>query len=76
MDLSAIALRGLDQAQAKLEKSAARLASSGALSPDGDTVDLSAEVVALLSAKNAFAAGIKVLRTADEMQRQTIDLLA
>ncbi len=79
MDLSAIALRGLDMAQAKLERVANLLVAVGEASPEAapvDTVDLSAAVVSLLSARNEFAANIKVLRTADDMQRQVLDLMA
>jgi hypothetical protein len=45
MDLSAIALQGLEQGQAQLQQAATSLAGAGAESPDGaslDTVDLSA----------------------------------
>ena len=47
MDLSAIALQGLQQADAQLNAAASKIASFGASSPDGaglDPVDLSAEV--------------------------------
>ncbi len=77
MDLSAIALQGLEQAQVQLEKTATRLASAGA--PDGatwDTVDLSAEMVALLSAKNQFSANLSTLKIADEIEKNVIDLMA
>lgn len=79
MDLSAIALQGLDQAQAALESAATKIASVGTLSPDSpgvDSVDLSAEMVALLSAKNAFSVNIATLKVADEVQKSTIDILA
>ena len=79
MDLSAIALRGLDIAQAKLERVTNRLAAAGQVSSGGasvDTVDLSTAVISLLSARNEFATSIKVLKTADDMQRQVINLLA
>ena len=79
MDLSAIALQGLGQAEAQLETAAARIASAGALSPDGanaDTVDISTEIVALLSAKNQFSLNLTTLKLADEVQKNTIDLLA
>ena len=55
MDLSAIALQGLQQAESQLNQAAAGIASFGAASPDGaglDTVSLSAEMVALMSAQN------------------------
>jgi hypothetical protein len=79
MDISAIALQGLEQADAQLDKVATRLASAAALSPDGssaDTVDLSAEMVALLSAKNQFSVQVAVLRVAGEIQDNAVDLIA
>jgi flagellar hook protein FlgE len=79
MDLSAIALQGLEQAQVQLEQSATRLAGAGTASPDGanlDIVDLSAEIVALMSAKTQFSANLSTLKTADQIQRNVIDLMA
>jgi len=79
MDISAIALQGLQQAEAQLDQAATSIASFGAASPEGaglDTVDLSAEVVALLSAKNQSAANLGTLKVADEMQKAVIDLIA
>ena len=80
MDVSAIALSGLQQAQSQFEQSAAKVASAGATASTGgmptDTVDLSAEMVAQLSAKNQFSANLSMLKTADQMMKSTIDLLA
>ncbi len=79
MDLSAIALQGLEQADAQLEKAASRIASAAALSPDGsnvDTVDLSAEMVALLSAKNQFSVEVATLKVAGEVQKNEVNLIA
>ena len=79
MDLSAIALQGLDQAQVQLQNAATRLAGAGADSPDGaglDTVDLSTEIVALMSAKNQFSANLSTLKTANQIQKNAIDVMA
>jgi flagellar basal body rod protein FlgG len=79
MDLAAIALQGLEQASVQLEKAATSLAGSAASSPDGsnvDIVDLSAEMVALLSAKNQFSVEIATLKVADEVQKNAVNLLA
>jgi len=79
MDLSAIALQGLQQAEINLDKAATRIASFGADSGDGanvDTVDLSAEMVALMSAKNEFSVNLKTLETANEVQQSLIDVIA
>ena len=79
MDLSAIALQGLQQADAQLNAAASKIASFGASSPDGtglDSVDLSAEVVALMSARNHSEANLATLHTASEIQKNVIDLMA
>jgi len=79
MDLSAIALQGLVQGQVQLERAATRLAGAGAGSPDGaslDTADLSAEVVALMSAKTQYSANLSTLRTADQLQKNVLEVMA
>lgn len=78
MDISAIALRGLQQASNQLDRGATRIASFGAESetPGVDSVDLSEEMVALMSAKNQLSFNISVLKTADEVEQSVIDLLA
>jgi len=79
MDLSAIALQGVEQGQVQLQNAALRLAGAGADSPDGagaDVVDLSAEMVALMSAQTQFSANLSTLKTADQLQKTTLDLMA
>ncbi|HTR25712.1 MAG TPA: flagellar basal body rod C-terminal domain-containing protein [Terriglobales bacterium] len=79
MDLSAIALQGLQQADAQLEAAVTKVASAVDPSADGayvDTVSLSAAMVAMLSAKDQFSADASLVRTADELQKTTIDLMA
>ena len=78
MDMSAVALQGLDQASAQLDAAAARLASAGT-APDGanlDVVSLSEEAVALMSAKTLYSANLSVLNTADQVQKSTMGLMA
>jgi len=74
MDVTAIALQSIDQAQVQLEAAAAGIASDGAQSGDAATVDLSTEVVALLSAKNQFSLGIATLKIADQTQQSALNL--
>ena len=67
MDLSTIALQGLQQANAQLNSAASSIASFQSSTPTGanvDTVDLSAAVVALLSAKNLYSANLATTKTA------------
>jgi flagellar hook protein FlgE len=73
MGIQAVALQGLEQAQSQVEQSARRI-SDATLS--SDTVDLSAETVSLLSARNAFEANLKLAETADRIERGAISLQA
>jgi flagellar hook protein FlgE len=78
MELASIALQGLQQADVQLG-SAGKIASLGGSASGGvniDNVDLSAEVVALMTAKNQFSAILGTLKTLDEVQRHAIDLMA
>jgi hypothetical protein len=79
MDLSAIAVQGLQQAETQLEAAATRIASMGADSSDGmslDTVDLSTEMVALMVAKAQASVSLKTLETAGEIAKNVIDVMA
>lgn len=77
MDILGIAQQGLDQAQGQFEQAARQVtrATIPASQPD-DSLSLSDAAVALLSAKNQFAADINLAKTADEMQKATLNLLA
>ena len=77
MDVIGTALGGLQAAQGMLENSARRLASAGTTTMDGgaDSVDLSAEMTALLSAREQFQINARVIHTADEMQKSLVDIL-
>jgi flagellar basal body rod protein FlgC len=68
------ALGGMRNAQSTLERTAERIA--GAVTPPPDSVDLSAEMVAMLAARNQFQANARVIQTADEMQKRLLDILA
>jgi flagellar basal body rod protein FlgC len=62
-----------------MERIASRLAGAGAASLDGasmDVVDLSVEMVALMSAKTQFAVDLSTLKTAGQIQGNLIDLMA
>jgi len=79
MDPSSIALQGLQQAEVQAETAAAAIAGAGAPSANGsnpDVVDLSAEMVALISAQASFAANIATLETVDRMQKTLLDVTA
>ena len=73
MEISAIALSGMQAAQTRLEHTATRVAH---FSEPEDQVDLSAEMVALMESRNDFAANAKALKTADQMQQSVLDVLS
>jgi hypothetical protein len=76
MDLCGIALTGLDNAREQIETSGRRLASAASPDNPGDTIDLSSAAAQLMAARNQYETNLQVLETGDQMERQTIDLLA
>ena len=77
MDVPSIALQALHQADIQLESAAARIATAGTISPKGinlDRVDLSAEMVTLMSAQTLFEANLATLKTADQELKSVVDI--
>jgi flagellar hook protein FlgE len=80
MDASAIALQGLQQAEYQLNNAAAGIASaageSGGTSNGGnvDVVDLSSEMVALMSAQTLYEANLSTLKTPDQVEQNLVNL--
>jgi flagellar hook-associated protein FlgK len=72
MDVSAIALGGLEQAQSQLENTAKRIANP--VNPV-DGVDLSQEAVSLLQARTDFQANLATLKVSDQMIQSLFDVL-
>lgn len=79
MDISSIALQGLNKADLQLDNAASKIASAGSSVSAGqmpvDTVDISQEAVSMLSAKNAFEANIKTLEVSNQMQQYAMDMI-
>ncbi len=78
MNVSAIALQGLDQASAQLDAAATSIARAG-VSPNAgnlDVVNLGAEMVALRSAQTLFACNLASLKIADQTQKSLVDITA
>lgn len=81
MNLAGLAaLEGMRQAQAQVEASAVRLSktapsAAAGTGGGGDIVDLSAEMVALMQARNFHSAMVTVAQTADEMDAHLVNLL-
>lgn len=79
VDISAVALRGVYQAQTNFDQAARNLASAWSASSNSsptDTVDLSDAAAALLSARSQAEAGLRTVEVTGDMHRQDIDLLA
>ncbi|HEY1340108.1 MAG TPA: hypothetical protein VGF59_21495 [Bryobacteraceae bacterium] len=74
MDVTAIALQGLEQAEVHFERAAKQAGAMNKVEA-GDSVDLSAAAVELLAARAEFAANLKMRKMAGEIERGAIDLL-
>lgn len=77
MDISSFALQGLEQANSQLDAAAAQITSTGSESSgDGgvDVVDLSSEMVALMSAQTEFSSNLTTLKTVDQLEQSLIDI--
>ena len=72
MDISAVALTDLNQAQSALNGAASRVSIPAS---SEDAVDLSSRAVALLQAKNEFAVNIDLVKVADSTTRTAISLI-
>jgi flagellar hook protein FlgE len=78
MDLSGIALQGLELASAQLDAAAFQLA-GGATSVSGspsDTVSLSEEIVAMMAAKNLYSANLATLQTSEQLDKSVLNVMA
>ena len=72
------ALQGLARSEAQLNGVAQKLAQLPVLPSEngpGDQVDLSAEAVALIQARNSFEANTKMMKVAEEMQKALLDVV-
>jgi flagellar hook protein FlgE len=69
MNISSVVLSSLNQASAKLDSIAQRVAAGPV-----DTVDLSNEAVSLIQTKNEFSANIRLLGTADDLNKLALNL--
>ncbi len=73
MDPIATAAYGMFAATKKFEASAFRVAQMG--DPNAN-VDLAAETVTQVTAKNEFSANVKVMQTAQDMMGDLLDIIA
>jgi len=78
MSILPTAAEGLRSAEERVNRVAQRLSRlplSGDASVPEDVVDLSAEVVALIEAKNLHGVNAKVAQTAAELDQHILDIL-
>jgi len=70
----------MQQAELQLDQSASSIAQAGgnaAADPGNvDTVDLASQMVALMSAENAFEANAATLKTADQVEQGLLNVTA
>lgn len=74
-----IPVEGIRRAESSFNTAAAKIVQAPLAAADqagGDTVDLSAEMVALMESRNQFAANLKTLQVGDRMAQATLDILA
>jgi flagellar basal body rod protein FlgC len=64
-------LSGMVQAETTVNQVASRLAK-----PTNDTVDLSAEMVALMQARNSFAVDVRLAQTEDHLTQSVLSIFA
>ena len=82
MNVMNAALGGMQIAQSSFEKTAQRIADTSTQPPiqspaqTPDSVDLSAQAVALISDRNEFQANAQVFHAGDQMQKKLLDLMA
>ena len=71
------ALQGLGRAQASFDRAAQGIAQPISLSPENpqDQVSLSGEMVALMTARNDYEANLRIVKTAETMQKKLLDVL-
>ena len=65
-------LQGMQQAENQLNQVAQTISQAG---PQGDTVDLSAQAVAMIQAKNSFEANTAALKVGEEMMQALFKLV-
>jgi flagellar hook protein FlgE len=64
-------LSGMTQAETSVNQIAAKVAN-----PASDSINLSAELVSMMSARNNFASDAKVFSTEDQMTQSAISIMA
>jgi len=70
-------IQGMQTAENQFNQAANNIAqSASAPTPQGDTVDLSAQAVALIQAKNSFEANTAALKVSDQMTQTLLNSIS
>ena len=71
------AMEGLARAEARVERSADRIARSAAAADGGgDSVSLSDEMIGLMEGQNAYTMNLQIVKAGAEMEKKLLDILA
>ena len=71
-------VQGMQRAEAQLNQVAQNIAqypTSTTTAPQGDTIDLSAQAIALIQAKNSFEANTAAFKAGDEMTQTLLNVI-
>lgn len=77
--ISASSVQGIKNAESQFQAAASKIASfAGSLqNPQApDTVDLSSQMTALMSARDNFMANVEASKTGDQLQRDLLNVVA
>jgi flagellar hook protein FlgE len=77
MQIFASALQGLNSAETKLDQTASRIsrAGGGGTGAAADSVELSTEMLNLLTAKEEYLANLKSIEAGNEIAKHTLDIV-
>jgi flagellar basal body rod protein FlgG len=76
MSALTIAAAGMNAATARFERNATNITRAAAGTPEGEGIDLGAEMVDMMMNQTQFEVLSRVARRADEMTKAGIDILA
>jgi flagellar basal body rod protein FlgC len=76
MSALSIAAAGMNAASARFERNATNITRAASATPEGQGIDLAAEMVDMLATQRQFEALAAVVRRAGEMSKTGVDILA
>jgi flagellar basal body rod protein FlgC len=76
MSALSIAAAGMNAATARFERNASNITRASVGTPEGEGIDVGAEMVDMMVNQNTFEVLAKVAKRADDMTKAGIDILA